>query len=92
MFLHVSWCLHSVLSSETVSEASLFSLLKKRDALLEELEYHLSNSFQLQSDLRSNKLLAYRVSTFFPTISARSSAFFATCSFGLLKDFSNNFV
>lgn len=70
MFLHVSWCLHSILSSETVSEASLSSLLGKRDALLEELDYILHNSFQLDSDIRSKTQLAYRVSTLFTTISA----------------------
>lgn len=61
MFLHVSWCLHSILSSETVSEASLSSLLGKRDALLEELEYFLHNSFQLHRDARSKTQLAFRV-------------------------------
>ncbi|KAH6766345.1 sister-chromatid cohesion protein 3 [Perilla frutescens var. hirtella] len=61
MFLHVSWCLHSIVSSEAVSEASLSSLLGKRDALLEELEYFLYNSFQLHRDARSKTQLAYRV-------------------------------
>ncbi|XP_057782454.1 sister-chromatid cohesion protein 3-like isoform X2 [Salvia miltiorrhiza] len=61
MFLHVSWCLYSILSSETVSEASLSSLLGKRDALLEELDYFLRDSFQLHSDIRSKTQLAYRV-------------------------------
>ncbi|KAL0389572.1 UNVERIFIED_CONTAM: Sister-chromatid cohesion protein 3 [Sesamum calycinum] len=50
MFLHVSWCLHSVLSSETVSEAALSSLVEKRDALLEQLEYFLHNPLKLNSD------------------------------------------
>ncbi|XP_041994459.1 sister-chromatid cohesion protein 3-like isoform X2 [Salvia splendens] len=61
MFVHVSWCLHSILSSETVSETSLSSLIGKRDALLEELDYFLSNSFQLHSDSRSKTQLAYWV-------------------------------
>ncbi|XP_047941271.1 sister-chromatid cohesion protein 3 isoform X1 [Salvia hispanica] len=61
MFVHISWCLHSILSSETVSEASLSSLLGKRDALLEELDYFLRNSFQLHSESRSKTQLAYWV-------------------------------
>lgn len=71
MFLHISWCLHSVVSSETVSEASLSSLVGKRDALLKELEHFLHNSFSLHSDVRSKTQLAYRVSTPFPMISAQ---------------------
>lgn len=70
MFLNVSWCLHSVLSSETVSEASLSSLLGKRDALLEELEYFVHNPFKLHGDGRSKTELAYRVSTLFTMILA----------------------
>ncbi|KAG6417862.1 hypothetical protein SASPL_120059 [Salvia splendens] len=61
MFVHISWCLHSILSSETVSETSLSSLLGKRDALLEELDYFLRNSFQLHSESRSKTQLAYWV-------------------------------
>ncbi|XP_011079759.1 sister-chromatid cohesion protein 3 [Sesamum indicum] len=61
MFLHVSWCLHSVLSSETVSEAALSSLVEKRDALLEQLEYFLHNPLKLNSDDRCKNQLAYRV-------------------------------
>ncbi|KAL0419961.1 UNVERIFIED_CONTAM: Sister-chromatid cohesion protein 3 [Sesamum radiatum] len=60
MFLHVSWCLHSVLSSETVSEAALSSLVEKRDALLEQLEYFLHNPLKLNSDGRCKNQLAYR--------------------------------
>ncbi|KAI3449562.1 hypothetical protein Pfo_006227 [Paulownia fortunei] len=61
MFLHVSWCLHSVVSSETVLEASLSSLLGKRDALLEQLEYFLHNPSKLHGDGRCKNQLAYRV-------------------------------
>ncbi|KAL8530783.1 hypothetical protein ACS0TY_007719 [Phlomoides rotata] len=61
MFLNVSWCLHSISSSETVSEMSLSSLLGKRDALLEELQYFLNNPFKLHDDGRSKTQLAYRV-------------------------------
>ncbi|KAL3644830.1 peptidyl-prolyl cis-trans isomerase precursor [Castilleja foliolosa] len=61
MYLHVSWSLQSVLSSETVSEASLFSLVEKRDALLEELEYFLHNPYKFHGDDRCKNQLAYRV-------------------------------
>lgn len=88
MFVHISWCLHSILSSETVSEASLSSLLGKRDALLEELDYFLRNSFQLHSESRSKTQLAYWVSTH-PMISKHIfPAFFALYFFyGVLKNF-----
>ncbi|KAK6141303.1 hypothetical protein DH2020_024939 [Rehmannia glutinosa] len=61
MFLHVSWCLQSVLSSETVSEASLSSLSGKRDALLEQLEYFLHNPSKFHGDGGCKNQLAYRV-------------------------------
>ncbi|EPS59370.1 hypothetical protein M569_15437, partial [Genlisea aurea] len=61
MFLHVSWCLHSMVSSDRVLEASLASLLGKRDALLEQLEHFLDNPSRLQSDAASKNPLAYRV-------------------------------
>ncbi|XP_051141640.1 sister-chromatid cohesion protein 3 [Andrographis paniculata] len=61
MFLHVSWCLHSVLSSESVPEASLSSLLSKRDSLLEQLEYFLNNALKIQGDNVHQNQLAYRV-------------------------------
>lgn len=63
MFLNVSWCLHSISSSGTVSEESLSSLLGKRDALLEELQHFLNNPFKLHGDGRCKTQLAYRVST-----------------------------
>lgn len=65
MFLHVSWCLHSFVSSETVPEALLSSLLGKRDALLEQLEYFLHKS---HGDVRCKNQLAYRVSILFAKI------------------------
>ncbi|KAL6564273.1 peptidyl-prolyl cis-trans isomerase precursor [Orobanche minor] len=61
MFLHVSWCLQSVLSSESVSEASLSSLVEKRDALFEELEYFLHNPYKFHGDGKCKNHLAYRV-------------------------------
>lgn len=42
MYLHVAWCLHSIISSETVSELSISSLmLEKRTVLFEQLDYSL---------------------------------------------------
>ncbi|KAL7112780.1 hypothetical protein ACP275_04G023100 [Erythranthe tilingii] len=61
MFFHVSWCLQSVLSSETVSEALLSSLVEKRDALLEQLEYFLDKPLKLHGDVSYKNQLAYRV-------------------------------
>ncbi|KAL8054905.1 hypothetical protein ABFX02_04G022900 [Erythranthe guttata] len=61
MFFHVSWCLQSVLSSETVSEARVSALVEKRDALLEQLEYFLDKPLKLHGDVRCKNQLAYRV-------------------------------
>ncbi|XP_073150312.1 sister-chromatid cohesion protein 3 [Henckelia pumila] len=61
MFLHVSWCLQSVVSSETVSETFVSSLLWKRNALLEQLEYFLQTPIKINGDGGSGNLLAYRV-------------------------------
>lgn len=42
MYLHLVWGLQSILNVEIVSEASLTSLLSKRDTLLQELNYFLN--------------------------------------------------
>ncbi|XP_041017986.1 sister-chromatid cohesion protein 3-like [Juglans microcarpa x Juglans regia] len=42
MYLHLAWCLHSIVNSETVSEASLSSLLSKRSTFFELLQYSLN--------------------------------------------------
>lgn len=42
MYLNLAWDLHSIINKETVSEASLSSLLSKRNTLLEELGYFLN--------------------------------------------------
>ena len=42
MYLHLAWGLQSIVNEEAVSEASLNSLLSKRDTLLQELEYFLN--------------------------------------------------
>ncbi|ONH93757.1 hypothetical protein PRUPE_8G250900 [Prunus persica] len=59
MSLHLEWSLHSIINSETVSEASLSSLLAKRKSLSEQLEYFLNSPPELEGN-RGN-LLACRV-------------------------------
>lgn len=61
MYLHVAWSLHSILNSETVSEASLSVLLFKRDSLFEELTYFL-NASERDEDNKTGNQLARRVS------------------------------
>lgn len=61
MFLHISWCLQSVVSSETVSETFVSSLVWKRNALLEQLEYFLQTPIKINGDGGSGNQLAYRV-------------------------------
>ncbi|KAF5785128.1 putative armadillo-like helical, stromalin conservative domain, cohesin subunit Scc3/SA [Helianthus annuus] len=48
IYLHVSWGLDSIMNSSTVSEASLFSLISKRNALFEELERFLQIPLEAQ--------------------------------------------
>lgn len=61
MFLHISWCLQSIVSSETVSETIVSSLVWKRNALLEQLEYFLQTPIKINGDGGSGNQLAYRV-------------------------------
>lgn len=63
MYLDVAWSLHSIISSETVSEGTLSSLLSKRDTLLEELEYFLNSPPEVREGGRSGNQLACRVCT-----------------------------
>ncbi|ESQ39447.1 hypothetical protein EUTSA_v10001288mg [Eutrema salsugineum] len=42
MHMYVAWSLHSIINCETVSEASLSSLILKRDILFEEVSYFLN--------------------------------------------------
>ena len=64
MYLHLAWCLHSIVNSETVSEASLSSLLAKRNTFFEQLEYFLNTLTEVEEvDKRGNQL-ACRVSNF----------------------------
>ncbi|KAI4301329.1 hypothetical protein L6164_034617 [Bauhinia variegata] len=51
MYLYLAWGLHSIINEETISEASLSSLQRKRNILLEELEYFLNAA----SDTREGK-------------------------------------
>ncbi|KAK9067654.1 hypothetical protein SSX86_011765 [Deinandra increscens subsp. villosa] len=48
MYLHVNWCLNSIMNSNVVSEASLFSLISKRNALFDELEHFLQVPLESQ--------------------------------------------
>lgn len=60
MFLHVNWCLYSVVSSESVNEASVSSLLSKRTTLFKQLEYFLLPS-QAGGETKLGFQLACRV-------------------------------
>ncbi|KAK2990557.1 hypothetical protein RJ640_019837 [Escallonia rubra] len=62
MHLHVAWCLHSIINSETVSEATLLSLSSKRTALFEQLEHFLS-PLEVREVSKCGNLLACRVCT-----------------------------
>ncbi|KAK1561092.1 hypothetical protein Q3G72_034335 [Acer saccharum] len=63
MYLHLAWSLHSIINSETVSEASLSSLLLKRNTLFEELEYFLNTSSTVEEGSKLGNQLACRVCT-----------------------------
>ncbi|KFK37551.1 hypothetical protein AALP_AA4G271400 [Arabis alpina] len=63
MHLYMAWSLHSIVNCEAVSEASLSSLISKRDTLFEELSYLLpeieeSRKYGTQLALRICALLA----------------------------------
>ncbi|KNA23818.1 hypothetical protein SOVF_021720 [Spinacia oleracea] len=62
MFLHINWCLYSVVSSESVNEASVSSLLSKRATLLKQLEYIFPPS-QVGVEMKLGNQLAIRVCT-----------------------------
>lgn len=48
--LHLEWSLQSIITSETVSEASLSSLLAKRNSLSQQLEYFLNSPPELEGN------------------------------------------
>ncbi|XP_010518519.1 PREDICTED: sister-chromatid cohesion protein 3 isoform X1 [Camelina sativa] len=57
MKMYVTWSLHSIINCEAVSEASVSSLISKRDTLFEELSYFLngieeSRKYGIQLSLR----------------------------------------
>lgn len=95
MYLHLAWCLHSIVNSETVTEASLSSLLSKRNTFFEQLDYFLNNFSEVEEMSKHGNQLACRVSIFtlIYQISTRSTnlkiyiyIFFLECpNFDLIK-------
>ena len=98
MYLHLAWCLHSIVNSETVTEASLSSLLSKRNTFFEQLDYFLNNFSEVEEMSKHGNQLACRVSIFtlIYQISTRSTSlkyftllfffFFLECpNFDLIK-------
>ncbi|XP_075642454.1 sister-chromatid cohesion protein 3 [Castanea sativa] len=63
MYLHLAWCLHSIVNSETVTEASLSSLLSKRNTFFEQLDYFLNNFSEVEEMSKHGNQLACRVCT-----------------------------
>ncbi|KAB1203030.1 Sister-chromatid cohesion protein 3 [Morella rubra] len=63
LYLHLAWCLHSIVNSETVSEASLSSLLSKRNTFFEQLEYFLSTFTEREEVGKHGNQLACRIDT-----------------------------
>ncbi|XP_019425713.1 PREDICTED: sister-chromatid cohesion protein 3 isoform X2 [Lupinus angustifolius] len=61
MYLHLAWGLQSIINVEIISEASLTSLLYKRDTLLQELEYFCNLATDSKEDGRQGSELACRV-------------------------------
>lgn len=62
MSLHVAWCLHAIINSDTVSEESLSSLLSKRTTLFEQLEHFLYAHTEVQEEGKRANQPACRVS------------------------------
>lgn len=60
MYLHVAWCLHSI-DNENPSEASVSSLLSKRNTLFEQLDHYLHTLLEKQEG-KNRSLLTSRVS------------------------------
>ncbi|RVX20901.1 Sister-chromatid cohesion protein 3 [Vitis vinifera] len=61
MSLHVAWCLHAIINSDTVSEESLSSLLSKRSTLFEQLEHFLHAHTEVQEEGKRANQPACRV-------------------------------
>ncbi|XP_071920942.1 sister-chromatid cohesion protein 3-like isoform X1 [Coffea arabica] len=62
MYMHVAWSLHSIITSEKVSEATVASLLLKRTTLCEQLEHFLLHP-ENEEESKSGSQLACRVCT-----------------------------
>ncbi|KAL2894271.1 Sister-chromatid cohesion protein 3 [Bienertia sinuspersici] len=62
MFLQINWCLYSIMSSESVKEGSVNSLLSKRDTIFNQLEFFLLPS-QAGAETKLGSQLGCRVCT-----------------------------
>ncbi|KAL1351079.1 hypothetical protein HN51_015054 [Arachis hypogaea] len=63
MYMHLAWALHFIENEECVSEASLVSVISKRDTLLQELEYYLNMATDSKEGGRLGSELGCRVCT-----------------------------
>ncbi|RZC53339.1 hypothetical protein C5167_012201 [Papaver somniferum] len=61
MYMHVTWCLRSIIDEESISQKSLDSLLSKRTTLFKQLEYFLNTHSEAGRDGRYGRQLACRV-------------------------------
>lgn len=61
MYFHLAWSLQSIVDGESVSAASLTSLLSKRDNFLQELEYFVNLATDSNEGGKSGSELACRV-------------------------------
>ncbi|XP_019444128.1 PREDICTED: sister-chromatid cohesion protein 3-like isoform X1 [Lupinus angustifolius] len=68
MYLHMAWGLLSIINEEVVYEASLASLLYKRDTLLQELEYFCNLGTDSKEGGKQGSELACRVCIIFSEI------------------------
>jgi cohesin complex subunit SA-1/2 len=64
MYLDLAWCLQPIVTSETVTEASLSLLLSKRNTFFEQLDYFLDNFSEVEEVGKHGNQLACRVSIF----------------------------
>ncbi|KAJ8748414.1 hypothetical protein K2173_003051 [Erythroxylum novogranatense] len=62
MYLHVAWSLQAIVNSGSATQASISSLLLKRDALFEELGYFLESTSEDKEGNTCGNQLACRVS------------------------------
>ncbi|MCL7022243.1 hypothetical protein MKW94_022829, partial [Papaver nudicaule] len=61
MFMHVSWCLRSIIEEESISQKSLDSLLSKRTTLFKQLEFFLDTHSKSGRDGSYGRQLSCRV-------------------------------